>query len=80
MHRYAQREGLGMANLLVGMTENDMKVNSYCNNSKQQHLGLVAMDQVLTLQFIHLLKIGSMQIQFFSHLHITVMARLPVFI
>ena len=66
-----------MANLLVGMTENDMKVNSYCNNSKQQHLGLVAMDPVLTLQLSHLLKIGSTQI---AHLHITVMARSPVFI
>ena len=59
------REGLGMANLLVGMTENDITVNSHCNNSKQQHLGLSAMDPVLTLQFIHLLKIGSTQILFF---------------
>ena len=66
-----------MANLLVGMTENDITVNSYCNNIKQQHLGLVAMDPVLMLQLSHLLKIGSTQI---AHLHITVMARSPVFI
>ena len=70
------REGLGMANLLVGMTENDTTVNSHCNNSKQ-HLGLSAMDPVLTLQLSYTLKIGSTQI---AHLHITVMARSPVFI
>ena len=39
-----------MSNLLVGMTEKEITVNSYCNNSKPHHLGLVAMDPVLTLQ------------------------------